>query len=301
MKLVLKTPAKINLGLQILGRREDGFHELETLLQMVSLYDDLELEACAAGVTLECDAAGIPTDSENLAFRAARLLQETCPDRAGGVRIRLVKRIPAGAGLGGGSGNAAGVLLGANVLWDLKLSRRKLAALAAQLGSDVPFFVTAPCAWGRGRGEILEPVQVSDKFYVLLVFPGFPIATAWVYRNLNLKLTKRENNISILKKFLSKSQFSQLGERLVNDLEPVVEQRYTEIPAIKERLLAEGAKGALLSGSGSTVFGIFDHLDQAKRAYAEIGKTTGGELFLTETITNFSDFLPEGITKYPKS
>ncbi|NIQ02256.1 MAG: hypothetical protein GWM98_19215, partial [Nitrospinaceae bacterium] len=91
---------------------------------------------------------------------------------------------------------------------------------------------------------------------------------------------------------------SQLGERLVNDLEPVVEQRYTEIPAIKERLLAEGAKGALLSGSGSTVFGIFDHLDQAKRAYAEIGKTTGGELFLTETITNFSDFLPEGITKY---
>ncbi|MFQ5450641.1 MAG: 4-(cytidine 5'-diphospho)-2-C-methyl-D-erythritol kinase [Nitrospinaceae bacterium] len=298
MNLTFKTPAKINLGLHILHKREDGYHELETLLQMVSLYDEITLESRPSGIELECGAPGIPTDSTNLAVQAAQLLRNAFPDRVSGVRIRLVKHIPSGAGLGGGSGNAAGVLMGLNRLWDLRLSRRDLVPLAARLGSDVPFFLTAPCAIGRGRGEILDPIQTTVKFKVLLVFPGFPIATPWVYRSLNLKLTKRENNISILKKFLAESKIACLGSRLYNDLEAVVCQRYPEIQAIKNDLLAQRANGVLLSGSGSAVFGIFDNPEQAKLAYANFNPRGGG-LFLTETITSYSEFLPDEMLNYP--
>jgi len=298
-RLKFKTPAKINLGLKILGKRDDGYHELETLFQMVSLYDEIELERRAAGIELVGHAPGIALDETNLVWRAADLLRALAPGGQGlGVSIRLNKRIPAGAGLGGGSGNAALTLLGLNVLWDLKLPREKLLSLAARLGSDVPFFLVSPLAIGRGRGEILESVQPAEKFYVLLVFPGFPIATAWVYQSLNLKLTKGENNISILHKFLSESNIADLGPRLFNDLEPTVIERFSEIQVIKRRLLDLGAQGVLLSGSGSTVFGLFDNPEQAKIAYTKYNHGDGG-LFLAETVTSFSEFLPEEMLAYP--
>ncbi|MCH8156582.1 MAG: 4-(cytidine 5'-diphospho)-2-C-methyl-D-erythritol kinase [Nitrospinae bacterium] len=297
MKLKFKTPAKINLGLHIHRKREDGFHELETLLQMVSLYDELELESRASGIELECDTPGIPADETNLACRAGRLLQKACKVGDRGVRIRLKKNIPVGAGLGGGSGNAAGVLMGLNRLWDLKMSRENLASLAAELGSDVPFFLTAPCALGTGRGEQLEALEPSSKFQVLLVFPDFPVATAWAYQNLKLKLTKRENNISILRKFLSQSDIASLGSRLYNDLEPVVIQEFPEIQTIKEELQARNARGVLLSGSGSTVFGIFDDPEQARAACADLNGDW--KRIVTETIGSFSEFLPEEILNYP--
>lgn len=296
-RLAFKSPAKINLGLKILRKREDGFHDLETLFQMVSLYDDIELESRPSGIELTGHAPGIPLDETNLVWRAADLLRQHAGSTQG-VRIGLTKRIPAGAGLGGGSGNAALVLMGLNVLWDLKLPREELLRLAARLGSDVPFFLTSPAAIGRGRGEVLESVQPAEKFYVLLVFPGFPIATAWVYQNLNLKLTKSENNISILHKFLSKSKIADLGSNLFNDLEPVVLERHGVIQVIKGALLALGAKGVLLSGSGSTVFGLFDNPEQANSACASYKNRDGG-LFLAETITSFSEFLPREMLDYP--
>jgi len=298
MKLSFKTPAKINLGLHMIHKREDGYHELETLLQMVSLYDSIELESLSSGIELICDQPGIPKDHTNLVVQAARLLLDTCfPENKPGVRIRLDKKIPSGAGLGGGSGNAAGVLMGLNVLWDLKLSRKNLIPLSARLGADVPFFLTAPRALGRGRGDEVTSVQGIGKFDVLLVYPGFPIATPWVYQNLNLKLTNPQNNISILKKFLSASQVGKLGECLYNDLEPVVIQRYPEIQAIKEALFSLGAKGSLLSGSGSTVFAVFDNPDFAKKAYA---KFNNGDrrVFLTETVACFSEFWPDEMLNY---
>jgi len=207
------------------------------------------------------------------------------------------KKIPSGAGLGGGSGNAAGVLMGLNVLWNLKLSREKLTHLAAKLGADVPFFLTAPSALGKGRGDEVAPVQAVGKFDILLVYPGFPIATSWVYQNLNLKLTNPQNNISILKKFLSESQVGKLGKCLYNDLEPIVIQRYPEIQAIKEDLFNLGAKGSLLSGSGSTVFAIFDNPNCAKSAYTNLNKGNW-EVFLTETVTCFSEFWPDEMLNY---
>ena len=287
-----KTPAKVNLGLNILGKREDGFHELETLFQMVNWCDEIKIERLAKGLEFTCDQPDIPTDDGNLVIKAARLLQTRFPDRCVGARIHLTKNIPHGAGLGGGSGNAAGVLLGLNFLWGLNLKRKDLILLASGLGSDVPFFLFSPCAIGRSRGEILEPVESSVKFYILMVYPGFPVSTAWVYGNLKLKLTKQQNNISILKNFLLQSEFAQLGATWNNDLEPIVFQAYPEIFGIKKEMLALGAKGALLSGSGSTVFGIFDSSETAKIAFAQLD---GGKfrLFLAESVISLSELYPD--------
>ena len=297
MKLKFKTPAKINLGLHIHGKREDGFHELETIFQMVCLYDDVELELLPSGINIECDIPGVPTDHTNLAFKAALLLQKSYHVQGKGVSIRLKKKIPFGAGLGGGSGNAAGVLMGLNRLWDLSIEREKLVILAAELGSDVPFFLKSPCALGMGRGEQLKTLKPCSKFQVLLVFPGFPIATSWVYQNLRLKLTKRPNNISILRKNLSLSDIKSLGLNLYNDLEPVVIQRFPEVQIVKDELWAWGALGVLLSGSGSTVFGIFDDPEKARAAYE--GLNGDWERVISETIQSFAEFFPEEILNYP--
>ena len=287
-----KTPAKVNLGLHILGKREDGFHELETLFQMVNWCDEIKIECLSRGLELVCNQPDIPTDKENLVIKAAHILQARYPGRCKGARIHLNKNIPHGAGLGGGSGNAAGVLLGLNFLWGLKLKREDLISVASELGSDVPFFLFSPCAIGRGRGEILEPVKNSIRFYVLMVYPGFAVPTASVYGNLKLKLTKRENNISILKNFLLQSEFAQLGATWSNDLELFVFKEYPGLSGIKKEMLALGAKGALLSGSGSTVFGIFDNPETANSAHARLdrGKFM---LFLAESVVSLSELYPE--------
>ena len=287
-----KTPAKVNFGLHILGKREDGFHELETLFQMVNWCDEIKIECLSRGLELVCNQPDIPTDKGNLVIKAAHILQARYPGRCKGARIHLNKNIPHGAGLGGGSGNAAGVLLGLNFLWGLKLKREDLISVASELGSDVPFFLFSPCAIGRGRGEILEPVKNSIRFYVLMVYPGFAVPTASVYGNLKLKLTKRKNNISILKNFLLQSEFAQLGATWSNDLELFVFKEYPGLSGIKKEMLALGAKGALLSGSGSTVFGIFDNPETANSAHARLdrGKFM---LFLAESVVSLSELYPE--------
>lgn len=301
MKLFLKTPAKINLGLSILFKRDDGYHELETLFQMVGLYDEMEMENLASGIELHCDHPGIPNDESNLVWQAARLLQETFPGRVkSGARIKLTKAIPVGAGLGGGSGNAAGALMGLNTLWDLGLTRRDLQELAPKLGADVAFFLSSPCALGRGRGERLTPIRPAKKFHVILIYPRFPVAASWAYENLNLKLTKTQNNISILEKFLAQSDISHVGASLHNDLEPVVIKRFPEIQALKDQLRASGAEGTLMSGSGSAVFGIFDNLETAEDAFASLDKDNR-DIFLTETINSVSEFLPEEIVNYTRA
>ena len=187
--------------------------------------------------------------------------------------------------------------MGLNRLWDLNIDREKLFTLAAELGSDVPFFLTSPCALGKGRGERLKVLEPCSKFQVLLVFPGFPIATSWVYQNLRLKLTKRPNNISILRKNLSLSDITSLGSQLYNDLESVVIQKFPEVKVVKDELWAWGALGVLLSGSGSTVFGIFDDPEKAQVACASLNGDW--ERVVTETIESFTEFYPEEILNYP--
>jgi 4-diphosphocytidyl-2-C-methyl-D-erythritol kinase len=289
MKLVFKTPAKINLGL----------HDLETLFQMVSLYDTVELESLENKIELVCDNPEVPTDESNLMIRAARLLQEAFPDRSGlGCRMVLNKKIPMGAGLGGGSGNAAGVLRGLNCLWDLQLKTAELSKIAAHLGSDIPFFLCAPSALGEGRGERLTSLQPSKKFHVILVFPRVSMATSEVYQALNLDLTKNSKNIKILREFFSQSNIISLGAHLHNDLEPIVIKRLPIVESIKEKLRSLSAVGTLVSGSGSTVFGIFEDPKAAEQAFARC-REEAWDVFLTETVSSFSEFMPEDLLNYP--
>ena len=299
MKLIFKTPAKINLGLFIKGKRSDGFHDLETLFQMVSLYDTVELEPLEDKIELVCDNPKVPTDDSNLMIRAARLLQEAVPEKTGlGCRMVLKKEIPMGAGLGGGSGNAAGVLTGLNRLWDLRLKSAELSQIAARLGSDIPFFLCAPSALGEGRGERLTPLQSPKKFHVILIFPKVSMATAEVYQALNFDLTKNSKNINILREFFSQSNIASLGAHLHNDLEPVVIKRLPVIASIKQKLGSLNADGVLLSGSGSAVFGIFESSGMAQEAYARCCEEDWNT-FLTETVSSFSEFMPENLLNYP--
>ncbi len=296
--MILKTPAKINFGLQILYKRPDGFHELQTILQMIALFDEMEFFAGNGEIKLVCDKPGIPEDENNLVFKAAQTLRDKFPEETKlGVKIQLKKNIPAGAGLGGGSGNAALTLLGLNKFWDLGLSCEELIPLAASLGSDIPFFLFSPAALGTGRGDKIEKIISPQKISVVVVFPGFSISTPWVYQNLKLELTKTENNISILQKFLSQSDISLLGNSLQNHLEPVVFKKYPVVGEIKNKLLELGACGALMSGSGSAVFGIFEDSFKAKEAYEKLPKG-GWSSYLTETVTSFSEFLPESLIEY---
>ena len=298
MKLVFKTPAKINLGLFILGKRPDGYHDLETLFQMVSLYDTVELESRDHGIELVCNHPEVPTGESNLMIRAARLLQEKFPGRDGmGCRMTLTKTIPMGAGLGGGSGNAAGVLMGLNRLWDLQLKPAELSEMAARLGSDIPFFLCAPAALGEGRGERLTPLQPTKKFYVILVFPRVSLATAEVYKALNFDLTLSSKNINILREFFSQSNISSLGAHLHNDLEPVVIDRLPVARSIKGKLRSLHAAGTLVSGSGSTVFGIFEDARVAEQAFVRL-REEAWDTFLTESVSSFSEFLPENLLNY---
>jgi 4-diphosphocytidyl-2-C-methyl-D-erythritol kinase len=286
----IKSPAKINLGLKVVGKRSDGYHDIETVFQMISLYDYITLTESDTGITLYSNNKDIPLDEKNLAYKAANLLRE----RAGvkkGVKIEIDKNIPISAGLGGGSSNAAATLLGLNYIWKLRLSREELLPIAKQLGADVPFFLSGVRAFGTGRGDELQILPVTRKFYVILLNPGLYISTEWVYKNLKLELTKGRKSINI-KKFISgREELEDLAAILFNDLESVVIERHEVIGRMKDILLSAGASGSLMSGSGSTVFGIFKDYSSAKQA-GELLKRKEWSLFLAETLTSLDNVYP---------
>ena len=259
--LHVKAPAKINLFLRITGKRPDGYHELYTLMCPLALYDTLTLNAGGTGIVVVCDHPGVPEDASNLAARSAHLFLETA--FAGnalpisGLTIHIDKKIPVGAGLGGGSSDAAAVLMALNDHFGQPLATRALMALGTRLGADVPFFILGVPALATGIGDRLEPFPHLTPWTALLVYPNEVVSTAWVYKNLNLRLTKEEKKLS---KFHFDGRLFNVNEHLVNDLEPVTERAFPVIRAIKRLLLAHGAAGAMMSGSGSTVFGLFaDH------------------------------------------
>jgi len=284
----IKSPAKINLGLRVVGKRDDGYHDIETIFQMVSLYDDIKLTESEEEIILYTNNNTIPSDEKNLAYKAAQLLRKKKGIKRG-VKIEIYKNIPVSAGLGGGSSNAAATLLGLNYLWDLKLSNVELSPLARHLGADVPFFLSGPRALGTERGDKLQILPVTNKFYVILLNPRLSISTEWVYKNLKLELTKSRKNIN-MKKFISeRSDIENIKDILFNDLESVVMEKYNIIVRMKDVLLSAGALGSLMSGSGSTVFGLFKDYSSAEQA----GKMIKGEewsLFLVETLTSLDKY-----------
>jgi len=269
MPLVKPSPCKINLLLNILCRRLDGFHELETVMYPVPLHDRLTLEETQAGIELTCSHPTLSTGPDNLVHKAARAFLETAAiDR--GVRIHLEKRIPMEAGLGGGSGNAATTLLGMNELFGDPLPMETLDRVAATLGSDVNFFLYNRPALAVGRGEKVEPLDpfpVMSRASLLLLHPGFGISTGWAYQSLARfpdALNGRPGRAREMIGVLQEGDLRRLGAALYNSLETPALEKYPYLALLKEYLLAEGAPAALMSGSGSTVFALLESADQAE-------------------------------------
>jgi 4-diphosphocytidyl-2-C-methyl-D-erythritol kinase len=273
-------PAKINLGLRVLEKREDGYHNVETVLQRITLFDRIRLERNEQeGINLACPESGLSEGAENIVWQAAVIFLE-CIRPKGGVAIRLWKRIPTAAGLGGGSSDAAGTLLGLNSLFGRPIPKRTLVEMGAALGADVPFFILqVSSALGEGRGDRLTPVRIP-WFWFVLVSPGFEVSTAWAYRNLRSLLTRPENKP--IKLTLNQHPF-RLEEVIYNDLEQVSIAAYPEIGGIKQTLISLGSMAALMSGSGPTVFGIFPNRSEASRVQSILSSHSIWKSFLARS------------------
>ncbi|HEY6011620.1 MAG TPA: 4-(cytidine 5'-diphospho)-2-C-methyl-D-erythritol kinase, partial [Nitrospirota bacterium] len=258
--ITLRSPAKINLCLSVIGKRADGYHDVEMLMQMVGLYDEVTVALGSGGVTVSCDQSAVPSGEGNIAWKAATEMLRAAGSRAG-LAIDIKKNIPVAAGLGGGSGNAAAVLVAANRLLHAGWGRERLAELGARIGMDVPFFLYGPTAFARGRGEIVTSLPPVPRFWVLLVNPGFETSTAWVYNNVNLGLTKKVDCNKIARLMVGK-----IAEGLHNDLEAVTAAAHPVIKRIEEALVKQGALGVRMSGSGPTVYGIFETEDACRAA-----------------------------------
>ena len=312
-RVTVKAPAKVNLYLEVTGRRADGYHDLLTFMQKLELADTITvtLEAEGRGVVITANVEGLPLDDGNLAVRAAHaFLRET--GRAGGVAIDLDKRIPIAAGLGGGSSDAAAVLTALNRLTGMPLDSERMRATALALGADVPFLVSDfAAAWATGVGERLRQASPIDDCHLLLVNPGFPVSTKWVFETYgeefagrfdkrngpephprpqtdNLALTTGGNPYILGREKDRTIKIEQClpgGKTpLYNDLEAVTVKRYPELGEIKKRLLDDGARGALMSGSGPTVFGLFDDGQQARASFTYFTAQYGESVFLTKPL-----------------
>ena len=257
------SPAKINLFLQVRGKRPDGYHELFSLMCCITLFDEISLQVGSGeSIEIHCSHPNVPADDTNLAHQAASLFQSQM-DLAQGVKIHLTKNIPVAAGLGGGSSNAASILLALNTYYGHPFSREHLMEMGLKLGADVPFFIFQKPAIASGIGEKLDAFEGDLPYHVLLLYPGFNISTAETYQSLNLGLTKAEKKPT--SNHLKLNRFNP-AHHLTNDLERVTAPKYSEIGLAKEKLLNLGAVGALMSGSGPTVFGLFDNAETAESA-----------------------------------
>lgn len=265
-RLVLTAAAKVNLVLEILGKRPDGYHEIATVMQAVDLADRLVLEdADALALFAE---GGVPSDGSNLALRAAAALRTAAGvDR--GVRITLAKRIPVAAGLGGGSADAAAVLVGLNRLWGLRWPRTRLGEVAASLGSDVPFFLWGGAALATGRGERIEPVQ-AGAWSLVLVSPPFGVPTAEAYGRVTPALWTDGARVRRMVEALRQRRPARIAASLYNGLEGAVAPAHPEIERMKAALVAAGALGAAMSGSGPTVFGVARSFEHARQIRARL-------------------------------
>ncbi len=270
-RFVLQTSAKVNLALEVLGKRQDGYHELVTLLQAVDLSDRLVLEENDA-ITLTTNDPRLPRDEGNLVVRSARLLQEAARISRG-VRITLDKRIPVAAGLGGGSSDAAATLWGLNRLWGLRWPTMRLADLASQVGMDVPFFLTGGRALATGRGEILKPLPSTPSLSLVLVNPNFPLSARDVYAGVPSNLADDGSRATALIAALATGSTARVAANLYNSLEAVVGPKYPLIARIKSALLGAGALGAVMSGSGPTMLGLARAPEHARQLRARL--TTG--------------------------
>jgi 4-diphosphocytidyl-2-C-methyl-D-erythritol kinase len=299
--ITLRAPAKINLGLRVLGRRSDGYHEISSLMVPVGLFDVVRAESAPRGIALRCPDSDLPTDRGNLVHRAAQLILDECGSDAG-VRLELRKRIPVGAGLGGGSSDAAATLQGVNELLGCSLGTEELHRLAVRLGADVPFFLLGCAALAEGTGDRLTAVTTLREVWTLLVYPGFQVSTAWAYEH--LALTTRANRSNVMNLGAAPAQeptayrqrlfggqcltLEDLPSLLVNDFEPLVFGRFPQLEEIRQALLAAGARAAPMTGSGSTLVGLFPSEGNAKAAQEQVSRRLAIKSFVAPTLSRSS-------------
>ncbi len=282
--LSIASPCKVNLHLSIERRRPDGYHEIKTLFHRISLQDTVYLQRTPApGIHLSVSDPAIPSGPDNLVWRAATLFFKHYP-QPGGVSLRIDKHIPAGAGLGGGSSNAAATLLGLQRLYDMDLPGDHLSALGASIGADVAFFLAETrSAWATGIGEKIDPVENSPLLWFLIVYPQIHISTQWAYQifSQDILLTNPPKNNNVRDSFRRPSDVCGL---MYNDFEQVILPRYGQIKALKENLLAAGALGALLSGSGSSVYGVFADRIACEKARENIAESESYRVFTAHSL-----------------
>jgi 4-diphosphocytidyl-2-C-methyl-D-erythritol kinase len=280
---MLVSPAKVNLRLDVLYKRDDGYHEIRTILQRIDLCDELEISLKTGGIDVSSEGIECPQDIDNITYHAAKIILDRFKVDVG-VRIFIKKKIPIASGLGGGSSNAATTLIGINRILKLGLTKRELMDMGAQLGADVPFFIYEKPSLATGIGDRLKRIVLPSPMWMVLVNPKNSVSTAWAYESLNIGLTKKGNNISMLKPILD---ISDVVDFLHNDLEAVTIKRFPEIQRIKEELIDKGAAGALMSGSGPTVCGIFFHREMAEKAFHQLSFTYPDcSVFLTSNFDN---------------
>jgi 4-diphosphocytidyl-2-C-methyl-D-erythritol kinase len=274
------SPAKINLFLQVTGKRPDGYHELFSLMCCLDLFDVIFLQPGGQKIEIDASNSQIPLDETNLVHKAATLFLKKLKV-TDGLSIRIEKSIPVAGGLGGGSSNAASTLLGLNQHYGFPFSRDELMCMGLELGADVPFFIFQKPAFASGVGEKLEAYPGRLPYHILLINPGVEVHTGEVFQNLNLRLTKCKKIITKL--FLKQCGFDA-ALHLCNDLEAVTISKYPIIESLKKQLLSHGALGALMSGSGPTVFGLFSDPHAAGEAARAIGRNTRLNVYLTDII-----------------
>lgn len=282
----LIAPAKINLYLQIVGDRPDGFHELVMVLQSIELADVVTIRAGSTDqIRVRCDNPAVPIDQTNLAYRAAALMMQEFPEtyaKFGGVEIDLQKRIPMGAGLAGGSSNAAAVLVGIDLMWNLGLTQSELQDLSARLGSDIPFCISGGTALATGRGEKLAPLTSLDHLYVVLAkYRDLPVSTPWAYKTYRQKFgetypksaqaieAKKARSREMLNA-IAHHDFKQIGQHLYNDLELVVLPEFEKIQQLRDQFAKFNPIGTMMSGSGSTVFALAESRSQAEEIRSQM-------------------------------
>lgn len=283
----LKALAKINLGLDVVRRREDGYHEVRMIMQTIQLYDRLDIKRTQEpGIQIQTNLSFLPVNENNLIYKAAKLLMDEF-SITDGVSVKLDKRIPVAAGMAGGSTDAAAMLIGVNRLFSLELTKRQLMERGVQIGADVPYCIMRGTALAEGIGEALSPLPPMVKCPVLIAKPSISVSTKFVYQNLKLDDTTIHPDIDRLIDDIKAKNLHDIAAHMGNVLETVTIPNYPVIDEIKKHMLSNGAVGAMMSGSGPTVFGLFDDEDTAKKAYKAMRSShLARQVYLTSVYNN---------------
>lgn len=283
----LKALAKINLGLDVVRRREDGYHEVRMIMQTIQLYDRLDIKRTQEpGIQIQTNLSFLPVNENNLIYKAAKLLMDEF-SITDGVSVKLDKRIPVAAGMAGGSTDAAAMLIGVNRLFSLGLTKRQLMERGVQIGADVPYCIMRGTALAEGIGEALSPLPPMVKCTVLVAKPSISVSTKFVYQNLKLDDTTIHPDIDRLIDDIKAKNLHDIAAHMGNVLETVTIPNYPVIDEIKKHMLSNGAVGAMMSGSGPTVFGLFDDEDTAKKAYKAMRSShLARQVYLTSVYNN---------------